>query len=116
MPAPSTAAVSPAARRQTVDTTGLSRKKSRAASAPTLKRRSRAEVNEDDVSLTDLTEEYARETRDSWSNWFGSGAKVGEPGIVLPVFPRDAAAPRRDSGHVPAVLHERDLESLGGKY
>jgi hypothetical protein len=97
-------------------------------------------LNDDGVSLTELTEEYAREARDSWSSWFGPevGGGVG-PGIGSPAGrgvrapgSKGAAGSRAGDGGVregregggqggngagpPAVLDERELATLGGVY
>lgn len=54
--------------------------------------------------LCELTEEYARESRNSWGSWGG-----GCPGVAVtwPKRTRDVSSP---------VLEEGDLERLGGRY
>lgn len=63
----------------------------------------------DSQDLCDLTEQYGKDTRDSWGSWGGGG-----PGVILP-------SPAKRSGHGQGraespALEEVDLERLGGRY
>lgn len=79
-------------------------------------------------ALCELTKEYAREKRESWSSWTTGG---GGPGVALsPARSKQATGPSKlqnsevvdwaNTGEAPAtpppLLKEQDLESLGGKY
>ena len=57
--------------------------------------------------LVDLTQEYAREQRDSWGSWCGTGG--GGPGVAV-------VSPKTAKNMQSPVLKEGDLERLGGRY
>ncbi|KAI1740524.1 hypothetical protein F4680DRAFT_90719 [Xylaria scruposa] len=63
--------------------------------------------------LRDLTESYARETRESWGSWSGVGG--GGPGVTSAGRKRGSAETKGETkAGVP--LQELDLEKLSGRY
>ncbi|KAI0436227.1 hypothetical protein F4803DRAFT_242735 [Xylaria telfairii] len=63
--------------------------------------------------LRDLTESYARETRESWGSWSGVGG--GGPGVMSAAGRKRGSAEKNgDKTAVP--LQELDLEKLSGRY
>ncbi|CAJ2512101.1 Uu.00g077260.m01.CDS01 [Anthostomella pinea] len=75
--------------------------------------------------LCDLTESYARETRESWGSWSGAGG--GGPGTNPAAPKRGSNSPRGSAdrkggggggggGGSSVALQELDLEKLGGRY
>ncbi|KAI0517318.1 hypothetical protein F5B22DRAFT_117592 [Xylaria bambusicola] len=68
--------------------------------------------------LRDLTESYARETRESWGSWSGVGG--GGPGVASPGRKKGrgnhgSADNKRETKTV-TVSQKLDLEKLGGRY
>ncbi|KAI1819196.1 hypothetical protein F4861DRAFT_159239 [Xylaria intraflava] len=69
--------------------------------------------------LCDLTESYARETRESWGSWSGVGG--GGPGVTHTGRKRRSKSPRASAertgeGRTAATPLELDLEKLSGRY
>ncbi|KAI0472295.1 hypothetical protein F4859DRAFT_99759 [Xylaria cf. heliscus] len=63
--------------------------------------------------LRDLTESYARETRESWGSWSGVGG--GGPGVTSAGRKRGSAEKKGDT-KTAVPLQELDLEKLSGRY
>ncbi|KAI0431364.1 hypothetical protein F5Y09DRAFT_198208 [Xylaria sp. FL1042] len=68
--------------------------------------------------LRDLTESYARETRESWGSWSGVGG--GGPGVMSPGRKRSrgnrGSVDRKGEAETTPELLELDLEKLSGRY
>lgn len=64
--------------------------------------------------LCQLTESYARETRESWGSWSGIGG--GGPGVHPTGRKRGSGSPRACAEKKAVALQELDLEKLSGKY
>ncbi|KAI8947290.1 hypothetical protein F4801DRAFT_561286 [Xylaria longipes] len=63
--------------------------------------------------LRDLTESYARETRESWGSWSGVGG--GGPGVMSAGRKRGSAE-KKGEAKTAVPLQELDLEKLSGRY
>ncbi|KAH8157404.1 hypothetical protein CIB48_g10843 [Xylaria polymorpha] len=63
--------------------------------------------------LRDLTESYARETRESWGSWSGVGG--GGPGVMSGGRKRGSAEKKGDT-KTAVPLQELNLEKLSGRY
>ncbi|KAI0806537.1 hypothetical protein GGR55DRAFT_696975 [Xylaria sp. FL0064] len=68
--------------------------------------------------LRDLTESYARETRESWGSWSGVGG--GGPGVIAPGRKRSrgsrGSTDRKGETKTTPALQKLDLEKLSGGY
>ncbi|KAI0420381.1 hypothetical protein F5X98DRAFT_26076 [Xylaria grammica] len=68
--------------------------------------------------LRDLTESYARETRESWGSWSGVGG--GGPGVTAPGGRRSrgnrGSTEKKGGAKTTMTAQELDLEKLSGRY
>ncbi|KAI3338363.1 hypothetical protein F4824DRAFT_77824 [Ustulina deusta] len=68
--------------------------------------------------LLDLTESYARETRESWGSWSGVGG--GGPGVTAPGHKRRrgnrSSRDKKEETKAIVARQELDLEKLSGRY